>query len=249
MNIKSALEYKVSFILNFISQFFVFFTYYFLILGLFNKFNNLKNFTLYEVLLCFAIIHFGFAFNETFFRGFDKFEDLIIDGQLDRLLLRPQSILFQVLCTKVDLSKIARILQALIVLVIALVNLNIDWSITKVIVLISMLISSILIFFGLFVLMASYCFVTIEGLEIKNLVTDGGKELAQYPIGIYKKGFIFIFSFIIPYAFVNYYPLLYFVGKSNNKLYLLSPLIVIIFLIPCLLSFKLGLKKYNSTGS
>ena len=29
------------------------------------------------MLLCFSIIHFGFAFNETFFRGIDRFEDLI----------------------------------------------------------------------------------------------------------------------------------------------------------------------------
>ena len=73
--------------------------------------------------------------------------------------------------------------------------------------------------------------------------------MAQYPIGIYRKGIVFIFTFIIPYAFINYYPLLYFLDKSNNTLYMFSPLLVLVFLIPCLLSFKIGLKHYNSTGS
>ena len=68
-NIKKQLEYKSSFIMNALSQLFLFFTYYFIIIGLFNKFNNIKGFTLYEVLLCFSIIHFGFAFNETRIRG------------------------------------------------------------------------------------------------------------------------------------------------------------------------------------
>ena len=248
-NIKKDIEYKSSFILNSISQVFVFFTFYFIIIALFDRFNNIKGFNVYEVLLCFSIIQFGFAFNETFFRGIDRFEDLIIDGSLDRFLIRPQGILFQVLCSKVDFVKIVRLIQSLIVMVIALSKLNIVWNLGKFIVLILMMIASILVFFGLFVLTASYCFITIQGLEVKNLLTDGGKNLAQYPISIYRKGVVFFFTFIIPYGFVNYYPLLYFLDKSKNILYLFSPLLVLIFLVPCLWSFKIGLKHYNSVGS
>lgn len=61
--IKSELSYKVSFILAFISYIFIFFSYYFIILALFSKFNNIRGFSLYEVMLCFGIIQFGFSFN------------------------------------------------------------------------------------------------------------------------------------------------------------------------------------------
>ena len=155
----------------------------------------------------------------------------------------------QVLCQDADFIKLSRLLQTLVILVIALVNLNINWSILKVVCLILMVISSISIFFGIFLLAAAYCFITVQGLEIKNVFTDGGKNLAQYPIGIYKKGVSFFFTFIIPYAFINYYPLLYFIDKTDNILYMLSPLLVFVFLIPCLLSFKIGLKHYSCTGS
>ena len=246
---KKEIEYKASFILNFIGQIFVYFTYYFIIIALFGKFSNIKGFTLYEILLCFSIINFGYSFNETFFRGVDRFEDLIINGTLDRLFLRPQNILFQVMCQEVELSKISRIIQSIIIMILSLIKLNITWNIEKLILLFLMLLGSILIFFSIFVLMASYCFITIQGLEVKNLFTDGGKHVAQYPIGIFNKSFIFIFTFIIPYAFVNYYPLLYFLDKSKNILYYFSPLLIIIYLIPSILLFKLGLKKYNSVGS
>ena len=249
LEIKSALEYKVSFILNFISQIFVMFSLYFMIIALFTKFSNINGFTLYEVLLCFGIVQFGFSFNETFFRGLDHFEELIINGDLDRYIVRPQNILFQVMSSHVDLVKLSRVIQSFIIIIISLINLNINWNISKIFVLLLMIFSSIIIFFGLFVLMASYCFLTIQGLEVKNLVTDGGKQVAQYPIGIFKKGFALIFTIIIPFAFVNYYPLLFLLGRTNNMLYMLSPLVVIIYLIPCLLSFKLGLKRYSSTGS
>ena len=201
------------------------------------------------MLLCFSIINVGFSFNEIFFRGVDKFEKLIIDGSLDRLLLRPRNVLFQVMCNEMDFIKVARILQSLIVFFIAISNLNINFNLTNILLIIVMFISSIILFFGLFLLMASYCFITVHGLEVKNVLTDGGKNMAQYPIGIFKKGFIFIFSFIIPYASVNYYPLLYLLGKSNNILYLFSLVLVIIYLIPCIIAFNIGLKHYTSTGS
>ena len=249
MHLKGELEYRVSFILSFLSQILVFFTYYFIIIALFTKFDNIKGFTLYEVLLCFSIIQFGFAFNEVFARGIDKFDVLIIQGNFDRLLLRPKNIILQVLCSDSDFVKLSRLIQSLIVMAVALVNLNINWNITRVITLILMLASACIIFFGIFLMAAAYCFFTVQGLEVRNVFTDGGKHMAQYPIGVFHKGFIWFFTFIIPYAFVNYYPLLYFIGKKDNILYAFSPILVSLYLIPCILIFYWGMKRYTSVGS
>ena len=248
MHLNSQLQYRVSFVLSFISQFIVFFGYYFTIICLFDNFSNIKGFTLYEVLLTFSIIQFGFAFCETFFRGMDIFDELIISGNFDKLLLRPRNIMFQVFTEEMSLVRFARLLQALIILIISLIKINVDWDIYKIITIIFMIMSSVVIFLGIFILSASYCFITVKGLEIRNVFTDGGKHMAQYPIGIFKKGFRFIFTFIIPYGFVNYYPLLYILGKKNNRLLMFSPLITLIYLIPCIILFYKGIKKYSSTG-
>lgn len=249
LHFKSMLEYRASFIISFLSQIIVFFSYYFIILSLFDKFDNIKGFTLYEVLLCFSIIQFGYAFCECFARGIDKFDTIIINGDFDRLLLRPKNIILQVLCNDADFVKLSRLIQALIVMVIALINLNVKWSIIKVITLILMMSSAIAIFFGIFLLAAAYCFITIQGLEVRNVFTDGGKYMAQYPIGIFNKSWVLFFTFVIPYAFVNYYPLLYFIDKSNNTYYGLFPLIVFLYLIPCFIIFDKGIKRYTSVGS
>ena len=249
LHLKSELEYRMSFIISFLSQIFIFFSYYFVILSLFDKFDNIKGFTLYEVLLCFSIIQFGFSFNEVFARGIDKFDKLIIEGGFDRLLLRPKNLILQVLCSDGDFVKVSRLIQSIIVLIIALINLKIEITFMKIICLILMLISSCVIFFGIFLLAASYCFITIQGLEVRNVFTDGGKHMAQYPIGVFKKGFVFFFTFIIPYAFVNYYPLLYFIGKKDNIIYAFSPLVVLLYLIPCFIVFYMGVKKYEGSGS
>ena len=67
MHFKSETQYKMSFVLSFLSQFIVMFSFYFTIICLFDKFSNVKGFTLYHVLLTYAIIQFGNGFCETFF--------------------------------------------------------------------------------------------------------------------------------------------------------------------------------------
>ncbi len=249
INFKSELEYKWSFFLALISQIAIVFTSYFVIVSLFEKFGNIKGFTVYEILLTFSIIQFGFAFNEVFFRGIDKFDHLIIQGGYDRLLIRPRNIFLQVLGSEFQFIKVSRMLQAVVILVIALINLDINWSLYKIIAILLMLFSSILIFLGIFILGAAYCFFTIEGLEARNLFTYGGREMAEYPISVFQKGFVLFFTFIIPFAFVNYYPLLYITGRKANLWYAFSPLVVFLFLIPCICIFHFSSKHYLSVGS
>ena len=68
--------------------------------------------------------------------------------------------------------------------------------------------------------------------------------MAQYPMGIFRRGIMLFFTFIIPYAFVNYYPLLFFLGRSDNLFYCFSPLIVLLYLIPAFLIFRFGMKNF-----
>lgn len=249
INLKAELQYKKSFIMSLIAQLFIFFGYYFTILCLFDKFSDVKGFTLYDVLFTFSVIQFGYSFCEVFFRGVDLFDELIIKGEFDKILIRPRNILQQVFCEKMLFSRLSKVLEAIVVLVISLVNINVVWSFNKVLVLIFMLFSSIILFLSIFILAASYCFITIKGLEVRNLLTDGGKQIAQYPIGIFKKGIILVFTYIIPFGLINYYPLLYLLDKSNSNLYMISPLFTIIYFILSIIIFYKGVKRYTSVGS
>lgn len=249
LHLKNDLEYKASFIINFITQSLLVFATYFVILSLFSKFGILKDYTIYQILLVYACIQFGFSVNKVFNRGFDNFEVLIRNGELDRMLTRPRNIYLQILGSDIDYSRSTRTIQSIIILIIAIVNLDIIWSFDKVLTLIFMLISSCIIFFNIFLLGAAFCFVTIQGIEVKNVFTEGGREMAQYPMDIYKKGFRLFFTYIIPFGLVNYYPLHYIIGKSDNPLFIFLPLLVFLYTPICALIFNKAMKKYTSTGS
>ena len=130
----------------------------------------------------------AFSIAECFVRGFDIFSNMVVHGDFDRILLRPRSTFIQVLGSQFEFTRIGRLLQSIMVLAWAVINLSVNWTLIKIITFILMIISGIFIFTGIFVLQATLCFWTIQGLEVANIFTYGGKEMAQYPLSIYKNG-------------------------------------------------------------
>ncbi len=251
IHLRSAMEYKTSFILTAIGQglttFFSFLTMYFL----FQRFGSIKGYTFNEVLLCFSTIFMSFALAECFGRGFDAFSGIISNGEFDRIMVRPQNEILQVLGSRIELSRIGRLMQALIVFIYGIVTCGVSWNAEKILTLTLMILGGIILFFSFFMIYASICFFTIEGLEFMNIFTDGGRELAQYPLDIYKEWVLKFFTFVVPLAFINYYPFLFLIDKyeGNKFLYMLSPLIAFLFIVPSYIFWRIGVRHYTSTGS
>ncbi len=249
MLLKCQMQYKASFIMTILGQFLVSFTTFLGIYFMFSRFNNINGFTFPEVLLCFSIVLMAFSITECFVRGFDVFPQLIKSGNLDRILVRPRNEIFQVLTSNMDFTRIGRLMQAVLMLIYAIPASGIVWSFDKVITVILMIIGGIVIFSALFVLYAGISFFTIEGLEFMNIFTDGGREFGKYPFSIYGEGVLRFFTYIIPLALFQYYPFLYLIGKSENIRLIFLPLMGFVFMIPCYIFFKFGVKKYKSAGS
>ena len=249
MLIKMQLEYRKAFIISVIGTFLITFLLTISIYFLFEEFGSIGTWTFYEVAFLFGMVFWNFSLAEMFLRGLDHFDKIIKNGEFDRILIRPQNLLLQATCTEFDFSKIGRAIQCIAIIIIAIANISISWNLYKILVFILMNIGCFIIFLGIFILKASFCFWTIDGLDFMNILAEGGKKVAQYPIDIYAKWFRMFFTFIVPFGLVNYYPVIYLFGKVDNWYYGVFPLFTIIFLIPCLIVWKIGVKHYESTGS
>ncbi len=249
INVRSAMQYKTSFLLTAIGQFLVSFNVFLGIFFMFDRFHSVKGFTYSEVLLCFSIMLLEFSLAEMYARGFDAFSGMVRSGSFDRILLRPQSEITQVLGSKFELTRIGRMLQAIVMFIYGISNSGIDWDFLKILTVIFMLIGGTALFTGLFIIYAALCFFTLEGLEVMNILTDGAREHGKYPIGIYGKRMLQFTTFVVPYALVQYYPLLYILGRTTDVFFVFVPLLAILFLIPCLLLWRFGVRHYKSSGS
>lgn len=218
---------------------------------MFERFGQIRGWGFYEVALCFGVIHMAFSLSECFARGFDAFSTLVVNGEFDRILVRPRSTILQVLASKFEFTRVGRLIQSTVVLTWAIYGLNIEWTLIKGITLVFMIVSGIFIFTGIFMLAATLCFWTIQALEVANIFTDGGREMAQYPLDIYKEWVTRFFTFVIPFGTANYLPLMFLLDKvdGNPYVYMLTPVMGMLFIIPCLLVWQLGVRHYRSTGS
>lgn len=248
MYFKSQLEYKSSFILTCIAQLLTLSLSSFMVFILMDKFHFLDNYDIYELMLGISIVQFGFSFSECFMRGFDKFSEVIKVGGLDLMFIRPRNIYVQVFGSNIELTKLSRVLGSLVLFIIAISNIDsITWY--GVLYLFLLLVGSSMIYAALFIFSACFCFKTVEGLEFMNIFTDGSREFGQYPMGLFRREVILVFTFLIPLACVNYYPISYILGKSDNIWYLISPLMTFILFIMSIITFNRCIRHYEGTGS
>ena len=249
IHLRSIMQYKMSFLLTTIGQFLVSFNVFLGIFFMFQRFRFVAGFSYAEVLLCFGIMLMEFSLAEAFARGFDTFPTMLANGEFDRILVRPRNEIFQVLASKLELSRAGRFIQAPVMFVYGMIVAEVEWTLMRVFTVLSMLIGGTLVFTGIFLIYAAVSFFTLEGLEFMNVLTDGAREYGKYPVSIYGKSVLKFCTFVIPYALIQYYPLLFVLGRSDDLFYPFLPLVAGLFLIPCLLLWKLGVRHYKSTGS
>lgn len=249
LSIRSAMQHKASFFLQIAGQLMTSFTTFLGIYFMFLRFQSIAGYTYSDVLLCFSIVLMQFSLAEMFARGFDTFSGMVRRGEFDRVLVRPRGEILQVLGSRFELTRIGRLIQATIVFAYGVTAANVNWTALRVLTVVNMLLGGTLLFSGLFLVYASFCFFTLEGLEFMNVFTDGGREYGKYPIDVYGKRMQQFATFVIPYTLVQVYPLQVLIGRSENWTYAFYPLIASVFLAACYAFWRFGVRRYTSSGS
>jgi len=252
---RSQMQYRASFLMLSLGNFLVSGLEILSIYALFARFGSLRGWRLAEVALFYGIINVAFALAEAFSRGFDIFSNLIRSGDFDRLLLRPRTTVLQVASQEVQLMRIGRLSQGMIVLVWAASALDVHWTAGRAALTLFAVLGGSALFCGLFVLQATMCFWTTESLEIWNTITYGGTETGQYPLTVYRPWFRKFFTFVVPLAAVTYFPALAVLGRPDSLLgsplwfQCACPALGIMFLAGTMLVWRFGVSHYRSTGS
>ena len=111
--VRGMMQYKASFLLNSLGQFLVSFSVFLGIYFMFRRFHQVRGYSYSEVLLCYAIVLMEFSLAEMWARGFDTFSGLVRSGEFDRVLVRPQGEILQVLGSRFELTRLGRIFTGL----------------------------------------------------------------------------------------------------------------------------------------
>jgi ABC-2 type transport system permease protein len=242
VSIRGQLQYPASFVMSATGIFLVTASEFFAVWALFDRFGQVRGWTLPEIALFYGMISITWALCDAIARGFDVFDTMIKAGNFDRILLRPRSTVLQLLGQEVTLLGYAAAAG------------TIDWTLGRVVLLVASIACGVCAFLGVVVLQATSAFWTVEGLEVWNAFTYGGVTMSQYPLAIYRSWFRALFTYVIPLGCVSYFPGLAILGRADPLgapafVGWIAPLAGPVFLILCLQVWRIGVRHYRSTGS
>jgi ABC-2 type transport system permease protein len=251
--IRSQLQYRTSFALDFVGSFLIAFLDFLAVLVIFHNTPRLAEWSVHEVAFLYALSSIAFALTDLAIGHLDLLPQLVRDGNFDILLVRPRGTLLQVIARDFQLRRLGKAAQGAVVLVYALSSLHVDWTFPRAAVLAASLLSGIVIFASVWILFACIAFWTVDGGEFTNAFTYGGNFLAQYPIDIYGAWLRRFLAYLVPLGFVCYFPALYILGKPDplglpHVLQFLSPAVAVAVALVAGALWRFCVRRYRSAG-
>ena len=222
---------------------------------LFARFGAVDGWRFGDVAMFFGLISISFAIADFLSRGFDVLgTEFIKTGNFDRILLRPRTATLQLMGHNFRFNRAGRLAQGLVVTVIGTQSLGFHWTVSAIALALWTIAGGVALFVGLMVIQGALSFWTTESLEVMNLLTYGGVQAAQFPLGLYEKWFRNFLIFVVPIGCVAYFPVLAILGKPDplgtpSWLLPFTPLAGFAFLALSFLAWRAGVAKYTSTGS
>ncbi len=253
--VKSWFQYKIDAVLRSLAVFLRESTGIIVIWLTLQKFNNINGWNIDEMLFLFSLIFVTYGILIIFFTGLRDFGRTIQDGSFDRLMLRPRGLLFQVISSNSDwFAALGHGLLGITLFVVSAKRSGISWDTASVIYYIFAIVSGVLIQGAIFLIFASLNFYLIKTDNLRGLLYWNMRKFAGYPLSIYHKAIQWLLMYIIPFAFVNYFPAQYLLRKEdmNNypQVYLyIAPLVGFILYLAAYLFWRYSVKYYKSTGN
>jgi ABC-2 type transport system permease protein len=253
---RGQMQYVASFWIDVISTFIFGAAYIAGIVAGISTFGGIAGWSVAEIAFLYGLVEMSFGLMDMIFSGFDPsdFSQRVRMGELNTILLRPASIWTQVLGSTVILRRIGRISEGLFVLVLAITQLDITWTLGKIAYLPLVVLGQVLCYGSLFVVGAALTFWTIERVEAINVLTYGSVEMTSYPMSIYPPWLRHVFTFLVPTIFMNYFPAIYLLGKADPLGFpsfapFIAPLVGAAMLVIAAAFFRFGLSHYQGTGN
>ena len=253
INVLTALEYRA----NFIVWFFFTFVYHASALAalwiVLREFPEMNGWRFPEMAFLYALWMLAHAVNNTLFLTVGDIPEHVREGEIDRLLVRPLNALFQVITTP------QQIFPDELVLAIATFGLATSWAspiidVWFVVFVPLVVIGGALIDFAMNLLIATCAFWFVKVDALRWIAFQLEQEFTRYPISIYTKGVRLVLTFLLPYAFMNYFPATFFLDKSEDALHLspqvglLTPLIGLGCFAIAYAFWRVGLDRYEGVG-
>ncbi len=218
------------------------------------QFPSMNGWNFREMFFLYALWMTAHELHNTLFFTVNSVPEYVREGRFDRFLVRPLDALFQVLTVPQQIVPDSLVLAiATLAVATAAAGVRVDWIFVTFVPLV--VAGGALIDLGISLAVATCSFWFIRVDTLRWVVMSLEQDFTRYPISIYTRGVRFVLTFLLPFAFMNYFPATYFLQKADTGLHfnpvigLLTPVIGLVWVTGAYAFWLLGLRHYQGTGS
>ena len=188
-------------------------------------------------------------FVQGWFMGF-----YVIEGEFDRFLTRPMSVLYQFFFTNINVFGLTDLIPGILVFLYGCVKTDFPFTVTNVVGILVMLTGAVLIRGGIYILLGSTSFWTKSANDFGQFTQEVFDKTTMYPLSMYPESLQLILTFLIPIGWVSFYPASELMGIENTfstrgmGVWITLGVGIATMLIAGLV-FRAGLKQYESAGN
>ncbi len=219
------------------------------------RFIRIKGWELNELMFLYSFLFLSYSLFVFFFTGIRDFDQIVYSGEFDRVLTRPVGLIFQIISSKVDYpATLGHGIVGVILFMYTSNSIGIEWNARNVSYYVFALVGGAIIQASLFMISSCFSFWAIRTTNLRNLIFFNSRRFAGYPISFYPAIIQKMLIFIVPFAFVSYFPALYFLQKPEMKMFwngylYFTPVVGIIMFGVVYVFWKIGVRNYSSSGN
>ena len=218
------------------------------------NFPSINGWNFRETAFMYGLWFLGHGLHNTFFFTTGNVPEYVREGKFDRFFVRPQDILFQVMTVPAQIWPDELLLSFVyFAVVVPYSGVHVDALFLLYVPLVAIGGAFIDFSINLTIATASFWFIRIDSLRWVMMSLE--QEFSRYPISIYQRGVRVALAFVVPFAFMNYFPATYLLHKSEDGLHLnpaiglLTPVVGLVWFAAAYAFWRRGMNRYGGTGS
>jgi ABC-2 type transport system permease protein len=217
---------------------------------LFGHAPQIAGWQLWEILFLYGLITLQTGLGGFVCGGFWSIPTYVNSGQFDQVLIRPISPLLQMAALYLDARNIGRLTLGIAVLALAIGKLELPWGTWQWAYFAASIGSSLLLLNSLFFAPRCLAFWTLGNASgmadwLWNMI-----DFAKYPLNAYTRPIQFVLTWLIPLAFITYYPAAVLLDKPLAYPWFgyLAPLVGPVAAVGAAFVWRHGIARYQSAG-
>lgn len=248
-DLKSKMSYRADFIISTVGMICTNIAGFISFWILFHNFPSINGWSYHEMLFLYGFSLVSLTPVQCLFDNNWSLRQYVYSGDFIKYCFRPINLFFYFQSEVFDVKGLGQLAFGIGTLVYAWIRIGMGFSVLILLKMLVFLLTASLVMIALQNAAAASCFWIQNSFYLLDLVCRF-RDYARYPITIFSPVFRFIFTFVMPIAFIAYYPSLVILRPDAVPvLSWISPLIGVIFFY---LSYRLwmhGALKYSGTGS